>query len=180
MDEPNKQPEIETETVVQSKEEEYLNNWKRERADFMNYKKEQDKTMALIRLYANEDLLLRFLPILDSLEKAMEHMPPELEGNLWAQGIKSIRNQIGDTIKSIGVSEIPARDEKFDPYLHEAIAQAESDKDDGTVLEEFQKGYTLHGKVLRHAKVKISAGKKQEEKNKENDQKSNQENKNPN
>ena len=126
------------------------------KADFMNYKKEQDKTMALIRLYANEDLLLRFLPILDSLEKAMEHMPPELEGNLWAQGIKSIRNQIGDTIKSIGVSEIPARDEKFDPYLHEAIAQAESDKDDGTVLEEFQKGYKFHDKVLRPAKVKIS------------------------
>jgi len=112
--------------------------------------------MALIRLYANEDLLLRFLPILDSLEKAMEHMPPELEQNQWAQGIKNIKNQISDALKNIGVSEISARDEKFDPYLHEAIAQAESDKDDGTVLEEFQKGYKFHDKVLRPAKVKIS------------------------
>ena len=142
--------------VCEKSKKELVELSQRLKADFMNYKKEQDKTMALIRLYANEDLLLRFLPILDSLEKAMEHMPPELEGNLWAQGIKSIRNQIGDTIKSIGVSEIPARDEKFDPYLHEAIAQAESDKDDGTVLEEFQKGYKFHDKVLRPAKVKIS------------------------
>jgi len=142
--------------VCEKSKKELVELSQRLKADFMNYKKEQDKTMALIRLYANEDLLLRFLPILDSLEKAMEHMPPELEQNQWAQGIKNIKNQISDALKNIGVSEISARDEKFDPYLHEAIAQAESDKDDGTVLEEFQKGYKFHDKVLRPAKVKIS------------------------
>ena len=142
--------------VCEKSKKELVELSQRLKADFMNYKKEQDKTMALIRLYANEDLLLRFLPILDSLEKAMEHMPPELEQNQWAQGIKNIKNQISDALKNTGVSEISARDEKFDPYLHEAIAQAESDKDDGTVLEEFQKGYKFHDKVLRPAKVKIS------------------------
>ena len=142
--------------VCEKSKKELVELSQRLKADFMNYKKEQDKTMALIRLYANEDLLLKFLPILDSLEKAMEHMPPELEQNQWAQGIKNIKNQISDALKNIGVSEIPARDEKFDPYLHEAIAQAESDKDDGTVLEEFQKGYKFYDKVLRPAKVKIS------------------------
>ena len=142
--------------ICEKSKKELVELSQRLKADFMNYKKEQDKTTALIRLYANEDLLLRFLRILDSLEKAMEHMPPELEQNQWAQGIKNIKNQISDALKNIGVSEIPARDEKFDPHLHEAIAQAESDKDDGTVLEEFQKGYKFHDKVLRPAKVKIS------------------------
>jgi len=121
--------------------------------------KDQDKTMALARQYANEVLLLMFLPILDSLEKAMEHIPPELEQNQWAQGIKNIKNQISGTLKNIGVSEIPAQGEKFDPYLHEAIAQTESDEDDEMILEEFQKGYKFCDKVLRPAKVKISTKK---------------------
>jgi len=142
--------------VCEKAKNELIELSQRLKADFMNYKKEQDKTMALIRLYANEDLLLKFLPILDSLEKAMEHMPPELEQNQWAQGIKNIKNQISGALKNIGVSEIPARGEKFDPYLHEAIAQVESDQDDETVLEELQKGYKFHDKVLRPAKIKIS------------------------
>ena len=142
--------------VCEKAKNELIELSQRLKADFMNYKKEQDKTMALIRLYANEDLLLKFLPILDSLEKAMEHMPPELEQNQWAQGIKNIKNQISGALKNIGVSEIPAQGEKFDPYLHEAIAQVESDQDDETVLEELQKGYKFHDKVLRPAKIKIS------------------------
>jgi len=142
--------------VCEKAKNELIELSQRLKADFINYKKDQDKTMALARQYANEVLLLMFLPILDSLEKAMEHIPPELEQNQWAQGIKNIKNQISGTLKNIGVSEIPAQGEKFDPYLHEAIAQAESDKDDGTVLEEFQKGYKFHDKVLRPAKVKIS------------------------
>src|SRR3989344_9201446 len=95
--------------VCEKAKNELIELSQRLKADFMNYKKEQDKTMALIRLYANEDLLLKFLPILDSLEKAMEHMPPELEQNQWAQGIKNIKNQISGALKNIGVSEIPAQ-----------------------------------------------------------------------
>ena len=142
--------------VCEKAKNELIELSQRLKADFINYKKDQDKTMALARQYANEVLLLMFLPILDSLEKAMEHIPPELEQNQWAQGIKNIKNQISGALKNIGVSEISALDEKFDPYLHEAIAQVESDQDDETVLEEFQKGYKFHDRILRPAKVKIS------------------------
>ena len=142
--------------VCEKAKNELIELSQRLKADFINYKKDQDKTMALARQYANEVLLLMFLPILDSLEKAMEHIPPELEQNQWAQGIKNIKNQISGALKNIGVSEISALDEKFDPYLHEAIAQVESDQDDETVLEELQKGYKFHDKVLRPAKIKIS------------------------
>ena len=142
--------------VCEKAKNELIELSQRLKADFINYKKDQDKTMALARQYANEVLLLMFLPILDSLEKAMEHIPPELEQNQWAQGIKNIKNQISGTLKNIGVSEIPAQGEKFDPYLHEAIAQTESDEDDEMILEEFQKGYKFYDKVLRPAKVKIA------------------------
>ena len=142
--------------VCEKAKNELIELSQRLKADFINYKKDQDKTMALARQYANEVLLLMFLPILDSLEKAMEHIPPELEQNQWAQGIKNIKNQISGALKNIGVSEIPAQREKFDPYLHEAIAQTESDEDDEMILEEFQKGYKFYDKVLRPAKVKIA------------------------
>ena len=142
--------------VCEKAKNELIELSQRLKADFINYKKDQDKTMALAHQYASEALLLMFLPILDSLEKAMEHMPPELEQNQWAQGIKNIKNQISGTLKNIGVSEIPAQGEKFDPYLHEAIAQTESDEDDEMILEEFQKGYKFYDKVLRPAKVKIA------------------------
>ena len=142
--------------VCEKAKNELIELSQRLKADFINYKKDQDKTMALARQYANEVLLLMFLPILDSLEKAMEHIPPELEQNQWAQGIKNIKNQISGALKNIGVSEIPAQGEKFDPYLHEAIAQTESDEDDEMILEEFQKGYKFYDKVLRPAKVKIA------------------------
>ena len=126
------------------------------KADFMNYKKEQEKATASVRQYANWALLDTFLPILDSLELALEHMPPELEKNQWAQGVKNIKSQIDEMLKSIGVAEIRAEGEPFNPHLHEAIAETESEKDDGTVLEELQKGYKLHDKILRPSKVKIS------------------------
>src|SRR3990167_64990 len=142
--------------VCEKAKNELIELSQRLKADFINYKKDQDKTIALARQYANEALLLMLLPILDSLEKAMEHIPPELEQNQWAQGIKNIKNQISGALKNIGVSEIPAQCEKFDPYLHEAIAQTESVEDDEMILEEFQKGYKFYDKVLRPAKVKIA------------------------
>lgn len=135
---------------------EFIEISQRLKADFANYKKEQEKSAAAVRQYANLALLESFLPILDSLEKAMEHRPPDLEQNQWARGIENIKTQINEMLKNIGVAEITALGEKFDPYLHEAIAQTESDKEDETVLETFQKGYKFHDKVLRPAKVKIS------------------------
>lgn len=126
------------------------------KADFMNYKKEQDKTIASARQYANSALLEMFLPILDSLELALEHMPRELEKNQWAQGVKSIKNQIDAILKNIGITEISSEGGKFDPSLHEAVVEVESEESDGAVAGVLQKGYKLHDKVLRPAKVKIS------------------------
>lgn len=126
------------------------------KADFMNYKKDQDKNVVLVRQNANESLLMTLMPIFDSLELALTHMPKEIENNQWVLGVKSIKSQIDGILKSVGITEISALGKEFDPRLHEVMLEVESDKEDGVIIEELQKGYKLYDKVLRPAKVKVS------------------------
>lgn len=129
---------------------------KRLKADFVNYKKDQEKVMGAFAKFAARDVIERLLPTLDSFELAMRHVPREFEDNNWTQGIKQIKQQIDAALKDVGVAEVRALREKFDPSMHEAVAEEAADGEEGKVMEVLQKGYTLHGEVLRAAKVKIS------------------------
>ena len=144
MDEPNKQSETETETVVQSKEEEYLNNWKRERADFTNYKKEEARRVEEFVKYANEDLVLEMMELVDDLEIVAKEVP--------GVGLENIAKRFSELFKKYGVERIEVEGKKFDPELHEAI---ETEKE-GEKLKEVRAGYTMHGKVVRPARVKLT------------------------
>jgi len=144
MDEPNKQPETETETVAQSKEEEYLNNWKRERADFTNYKKEEARRVEEFVKYANEDLVLEMMELVDDLEIVAKEVP--------GVGLENIAKRFSELFKKYGVERIEVEGKKFDPELHEAI---ETEKE-GEKLKEVRAGYTMHGKVVRPARVKLT------------------------
>ncbi|MFH1275962.1 MAG: nucleotide exchange factor GrpE [Candidatus Woesearchaeota archaeon] len=81
----------------------------------------------------------------------------------FCQGVELIYAQLKSLLENNNVKEIEAKG-KFDPYLHEALMKVPADLPEGEIIEEFQKGYMLHGQVIRHTKVKISAGKKKEEK----------------
>lgn len=140
------------------KEQEYLENWKRERAAFLNYKKEEAERVSQLMKYANEELLLRILPILDNIDIAQKKIPQDLKNNQWVEGLLKIKVQILDLLKSQGVKEIESLGKKFDPHFQEAVGEAESDSEQGTVVEEVKKGYLLHNKVLRASKVKLSKG----------------------
>src|SRR3989338_2434514 len=142
MDEPNKQPEIETETVVQRKTEEYLNNWKRERADFLNYKKEEARRIEEFVKYANEDLVLELIELVDDLEIVAKEVP--------GVGLEHVVKRFSELFKKYGVERISV-DGQFNPALHEAI---ETEKE-GIKMVEVRAGYTMHGKVIRPARVKI-------------------------
>lgn len=124
--------------------EEYLNNWKRERADFINYRKDEAKRMVEFVKFANEGLILEIVEIIDDLETAAKHNPE-------STGLKQILNKFQDLLKKYEVERIEVAKKKFDPIYHEAI---ESETDDGE-LEEIRTGYTLNGKVIRPARVKI-------------------------
>ncbi|MCK4474090.1 nucleotide exchange factor GrpE [Candidatus Parcubacteria bacterium] len=142
--------------------EDYLNGWQRAKADFLNYKKQEMERIGDILKYANEGLILKFLLILDNFEKAEKetykiiksHPCPELKNAL--QGFLQIKTQILDFLKNQEIQEINCVGEKFDPNFHEAIETIETkDQESGKIIEEIQKGYKLHNKVIRPAKVKV-------------------------
>ena len=133
--------------------DELLDRLKRLQAEFDNYKKWFEKEKIEFIKYANGDLLLKLLPVLDSFDLAMKHSNDKEK---FLQGMKLIYAQLNSILQSIGMQPIKTDGIKFDPFRHEVLMKEATDKDDDTILEEFQKGYTLHDKVLRHSKVKIS------------------------
>ena len=145
--------------------DEYLAGWQRERADFLNYKREELERIGEILKYTNIGLILNILPILDNFEIAEKKLPEDLKNDENVKGILQIKNQILNFLKNQGVEEIKSAGEKFDPNFHEAVeeieppsAKATEGKDikSGIIVEEIQKGYKINGKLLRPAKVRVA------------------------
>ena len=141
----------------QKKRDEYLAGWQRARADFLNYKKEEMERIGSLLNYGIEEIILKFLPILDNFNISEKNLPQDLNGNECLKGIFQIKNQIEDILKNLGAEEIKSLGEKFDPNFHEVTQELEvNNKESGIIIEEIQKGYTLQGKVIRPAKVKVA------------------------
>ena len=138
--------------ALQKKADEYLNNWKRERADFLNYKKDEVERAGLLAGYAKAGVLFSILPVLDSIDLAKKSMPEELQQNSWSVGFMQIGNQIKDFLKKEGMEEIETMGKKFDPNIMEIVQEIEGEES-GTVAEELQKGYKMGERVFRPAKV---------------------------
>ncbi len=145
MNETPQNTEEKNEPIVEdSKAQEYLDNWKRERADFLNYKKDEARRMGEMLKYANEDVILEVLEILDDLELAVK----ELKG----VGLEQIVKKFTDLFKKYGVERIEVAGAAFNPEIHEAIETEPG----GEKIVEVRAGYTLNGKVIRPARVKIT------------------------
>ena len=135
---------------------EHLAGWQRERADFLNYKKGELERIGEILKYAATGLIFKFLPILDNLELAEKKLPRNMRNDENVRGLLQIKAQLKDILKNQGIEEIESLGKKFDPNFHEVVEETGvKDKESGVVIEEIQKGYKIHGKVLRPAKVKI-------------------------
>ncbi len=153
----DKRSEIEKKLEECQKErDEYINLAKRFKADMENLRKETESKISEVRRFAEVGLIEEILPILDSLSLALKHVPDDLKDNNWVKGVLGIKGQFEALLKNYGLEEIDALGKSFDPALHEAVAEEESDKDDGVVIEELQKGYLLKGKVIRPSKVKVA------------------------
>ena len=136
----------------------------RTQAEFENYKKQIDREKGEFVKYAKAELIYKLLPLLDTFEIALKNTSDKEK---FVKGIEIVYDKLFSTLETEGLKPIEALGKKFDPYLHEVMLKEKSDKDDGVVLEELQKGYMLNGKVLRHTKVKVSE--KSEEKGKNNE-----------
>lgn len=139
----------ETKKEEGNKAEEYLNGWKRERADFLNYKKDEMERIGQLVKYANEELILNLLPVLDNLCLAAQHISDP--------GVEQIKKQLEDFLKKEGIELVETIGKEFDPNLMEAVGDVPADAEgSGVAKEEVQRGYTMHGKLIRPAKVKVS------------------------
>lgn len=140
------------------KAEEYLNGWKRAQADFVNYKKRQEDSLKEWIVFSKAGLITELLPILDSFDNALKNKPasPDEEDKKWIEGVSKIAVQLSKILKEAGLEEIASKDAKLDTQVHEAVDVVPSEKEEGTILEEVQKGYKISGKVIRTAKVRVA------------------------
>jgi len=138
--------------------EEYLNGWRRAKADYSNLKKDFEKKEKEIVQFANATLILEIMPIYDNLKLAWKHIPKEhKKEDEWLKGLEHIKKQFADMLKKLGLDEIKTIGEKFDPELHEAVSTEKVEgKKSGEIIEEIKSGYKLYNKVLEPAKVKIA------------------------
>ncbi|MBM3144502.1 MAG: nucleotide exchange factor GrpE [Chloroflexi bacterium] len=142
----------------QTKANEYLDGWQRERAEFANYKKRVERDRERFYIDAVGDVTKRYLPIVDDIERALNDQHQEGNGATWAEGIELVYRKMLKILESDGITPINAEGEIFDPNLHEAIVKTESDEHESEqVIEVLQQGYMIGDRVLRPAKVRIAA-----------------------
>ena len=145
-------------TKAQEELKEYKDKYLRLYAEFENARKRMERERQEFIKYANEDLIVEFLGVLDNLERSVEAAKAKHEDYAaFLKGIEMVMAHVHELLKKNDVVPIDAKGKKFDPHCHEVLLQEENkDVEEGTVLEEFQKGYKLGDRIVRTAKVKVS------------------------
>ena len=134
------------------------NKYLRLYAEFENYKRRAQRDQSETARFANEKLLKDFLPTVDNLERAIQCGETQPSGDGLLEGVKLTYKQFLDTLTKLGVSQIVSVGQPFDPTKHQAVAQVESSTvETNSVVEEFQKGYFLHDRILRPSMVTVAA-----------------------
>ncbi len=160
---PETRPEEDLRTRLAAKEKEAAENYDRylrAAAELDNYRKRaaRDKEDAI--KYGNEKLIRDILPILDSLDRALQQASELSARNnfeAFQQGLELIHTQILGCLERHGVEKIAAKGEEFDPERHQALMQVETPEvESNRVIDEYESGYTLHGRLLRPSKVSVS------------------------
>lgn len=143
---------------AQAQADEYLDDLRRERAAFQNYKKRQENERSELRQLAVSGLVVQILPILDDLERALEAIPEEQPDQPWLEGIKLIQRKLQTTFEAAGIVPVEAEPgQPFDPFFHEAVTYEEDeDHQEGEIIAVVQKGYKLHRRTLRPAMVRVA------------------------
>jgi len=141
---------------AKKKAEEYLANWQRTQADFVNYKRRTEQEKLDLGKYANVNLFCEILPVLDDLERALNHIPEEYAKTDWVDGVRLVERKFRSILERQGVKPVCALGMAFDPKLHEAIKQEKGPE--GAVIAELQKGYTLGERLLRPSRVIVGSG----------------------
>lgn len=143
-------------TRVSKERDEYLDALQRVKAEFDNYRKRVARDQQELAARAHERLVKELVPILDDLERALEAVAQHEEAQL-EEGVRLVHRSLGDLLTREGLTEVQTAG-KFDPHTQEALLSQPSDEEEGSVIQVLQKGYSLGDRVLRPARVVISAG----------------------
>lgn len=150
---PEAAPQDDLQAQLKEKEAKYVYLY----AEFENYKKRAIKERSDLLKFGIENAARDLLQVVDNLERALAHAPAATDKNL-IEGLKMVVSQFQATLQRQGITLLTAVGQAFDPNLHEAVGQEPSNSPAGTVVREELKGYTLHGRLLRPARVVISSG----------------------
>lgn len=142
---------------AEAKSAEHLAGWQRARADYSNFKKEQERRQAEIIQFANAAFMAEVLPIYSHFKLALAHFPEEERKSDWLVGLLQIQKQFQEFLKKYQIEEIKTVGEQFDHHQHEAVSHEQKEGfEEDTIFEEVQPGYRLDGKVLLPAKVRVA------------------------
>lgn len=141
--------------------EEYKNKYLRALADLDNFKKRSAIDRDQFAQFANAGLISELLPVVDNFRRAIDAARKAGAGEDMIKGLSLTEKKFEDSLKKFGVTEIEAAGKEYDPNFHEAILQKEDDGPEGMIIEEMQKGYTLHGRVIRPSMVIVSKNKEE-------------------
>lgn len=140
--------------ALQKENEELKNKLLRQLAEFDNFKKRTSKEKDELYGYAKADCVEAVLGVLDNFERALQ---TDCADETFKQGVEMIFNQFSEALKKLGVEEIPAQGETFDPQVHNAVNQVEDENfGENTVCQVFQKGYKIGDRVIRHSMVVVA------------------------
>ena len=131
----------------------------RERADAINIRRRHEEQIANMRSVIKANVVRDLLPVIDNFDRALRHVPKDLESNDYVKGVQGVVKQFEKTLQDMGVERIKTVGEPFDPRYHEAVSMEEGQGGvEEVVSEELQAGYTLGTEVIRHAMVKVTLG----------------------
>lgn len=143
---------------LQAEKDEVFEKLQRVSADYANFQKRVSKQIADTLAYEKDKIIKTLLPALDNFEHTLQNAHSAEEVDVLVKGVRIIYDQMLDILKSHGVEQIEALGERFDPAMHEAMMRkAEPEQEENVVIEEFQKGYKVNGRVIRPTKAIISA-----------------------
>lgn len=130
----------------------------RTRADFENYRKRSEIDREMARATGKVQAIMKLLPVVDNIERAIGHTPADLKDNAWVQGVSRLVKNLDKSLEALDLTRIDAsKGAKFDPELHEAIQfDDEAVGEHEVIAEELQPGYKLGSDVIRHSMVKVT------------------------
>ena len=142
--------------ALKEKVEELEDKVKRQMAEFDNFRKRSEKEKNAMFETGAKSVIEKILPVVDNFERGLATIPEEEKGSPFAEGMEMIYRQLIGELEKMEVKPIPAVGEEFDPALHNAVMQVESDEyESGVIAQELQKGYTYRDSVVRHSMVAV-------------------------